>query len=1126
MIVLCALASVGASLQPPETVQGLDHVRALLDRGDYADAERSARQLAGTTTKERGADSIELAQVSDLLVEALVRNGQAGLASTVSLAEHTVEEKERHFGPSHLETAIALHNLGAVRLERGEFNAALALHERGLSVRLRQLPPQASAVADSLDYVALAFIRLERFEQAAQQLKRAQAIRESKDERELVALAQTLELVAWLHRYAGDYRAARAPLDRALELRRRISPDHPDMASTLQVMGDLAWHEGQVEKARAVWSEALALLERTAGPDYLGRVGFDRRLAMVTDAEGNRAQTRQILDAALQIAERSFAPCNPELMAVRVQVANSLMYDGEYSEARKRYQQSLRSCESCLGREHSRTATIVYNLAVLAYAMGDYPEAERLHVRAIAIWSSRLGPSHSYVARGLDARAEVAAARGQPEEARRLYTSALRMRRRTAEDHPDVAWTLTNLARLSADAGNLALADRYVAQAIDIFRRTGASDEPDHFARVLALRGDIETRHGDHLSARASYAEALSTREHIFGRGHPLAAESRAQLAAADLALGSDDVALAGALEAERAGRDQLMFTVRYLPERQAMAYAARRPRALDLALSIAASGDAPIPADVLDALIRSRGVILDELAARARAVGAAPQSGLNDSAAQARQRFANLVVRSLEESVDRSMLDEARRQKEDAERALAESSVEASVELMRAHIGFTDVDATLPRNSALVSFVVYERTTAAIGQRSTTVRQVRSYGAFVHSKAASLVTFVPLGTAASIDRLIRAWRAEASGGSLTNGSSADVAVRYRTVALALRRAVWDPVAAHLEGAERTFIVPDGLLNIVNIGALPGPDGRYLVERTSVIHYLSTERDLVARPSQAKGRGLLAVGGAAFGGRPAGARVNSAALRSDCEGFGDISFQNLPGSRHEVLEISKLWPSQALDDSTVLIGAAATETAVKQNFGGRRIVHLATHGFFLGGDCSPASVGMRSVGGLTKAPKGKVSTRQAALVTENPLLLAGLAFAGANRRRPLHGDQDDGILTAEEIGGLNLQGLEWAVLSACDTGLGEIKAGEGVFGLRRAFQVAGAQTVIMSLWSVEDRSAMQWMRALYEGRLHRGLDTAEAVRAASLTVLAERRARGQSTHPFYWAGFVAAGDWR
>ena len=109
---------------------------------------------------------------------------------------------------------------------------------------------------------------------------------------------------------------------------------------------------------------------------------------------------------------------------------------------------------------------------------------------------------------------------------------------------------------------------------------------------------------------------------------------------------------------------------------------------------------------------------------------------------------------------------------------------------------------------------------------------------------------------------------------------------------------------------------------------------------------------------------------------------------------------------------------------------------------------------------------------------------------------------------------------------MNLSGVEWAVLSACDTGLGEIRAGEGVFGLRRAFQVAGVRTVIMSLWPVEDVATRQWMEALYRARLGDRLDTAEAVRQASLTLIRERRARGQSTDLFYWAAFVAAGDWR
>ncbi len=147
-------------------------------------------------------------------------------------------------------------------------------------------------------------------------------------------------------------------------------------------------------------------------------------------------------------------------------------------------------------------------------------------------------------------------------------------------------------------------------------------------------------------------------------------------------------------------------------------------------------------------------------------------------------------------------------------------------------------------------------------------------------------------------------------------------------------------------------------------------------------------------------------------------------------------------------------------------------------------------------------------------------------LTENPLLMSGLALSGANRRAVAGPNDEDGILTAEEVSSLNLEGVEWAVLSACETALGEVKAGEGVFGLRRAFQVAGVGTVIMSLWSVDDNATQSWMRVLYKSRLQKRLTTAESVHTASLTLLRDRRARGQSTHPFYWAGFVAAGDWR
>jgi CHAT domain-containing protein len=186
------------------------------------------------------------------------------------------------------------------------------------------------------------------------------------------------------------------------------------------------------------------------------------------------------------------------------------------------------------------------------------------------------------------------------------------------------------------------------------------------------------------------------------------------------------------------------------------------------------------------------------------------------------------------------------------------------------------------------------------------------------------------------------------------------------------------------------------------------------------------------------------------------------------------------------------------------------------------VLHLATHGFFLEGNCSSAPQDTRAIGG----PLASLAKQLPELIGENPLLLSGLALAGANEREQAGADQDDGILTAEEIAALDLSGVDWAVLSACQTGVGEVRAGEGVFGLRRAFQVAGVKTLIMSLWEVEDRSAREWMKKLYVARLANHLSTAEAVREASLGILRERRARGLSTHPFYWGAFVAAGDWR
>jgi CHAT domain-containing protein len=406
-------------------------------------------------------------------------------------------------------------------------------------------------------------------------------------------------------------------------------------------------------------------------------------------------------------------------------------------------------------------------------------------------------------------------------------------------------------------------------------------------------------------------------------------------------------------------------------------------------------------------------------------------------------------------------------------------------------------------------------------------------------------------------------WTEEASRGAIAGGRLPEEAeAACRAAGAALRRRVWDPIAAHLDGTDHVVVVPDAALHLVTFSALPDGAAAYLAETGPLFHYLSSERDLVARASTAsRGAGLLAVGGPAYdetslfagltptGERPAAGSLAAGATdpgrgaRSTCGDFRSIRFEPLPGSAREAREVVTLFrkgrgagrgqesrtaghggpEGRREAGASLLLGPAASEAAFKQQAPGRRILHLATHGFFLTGRCPSALSSSRGIGGL--APAEGESQRTAA-AGESPLLLSGLALAGANHRAFAGAEEEDGVLTAGEIAAMDLSGIEWVVLSACDTGVGEIEAGEGVLGLRRAFQVAGAGTLIMSLWAVEDDTARRWMGELYEGRLLKGLPTAEAARGAELELLRHRRRNKQSTHPFYWAGFVAAGDWR
>ena len=551
------------------------------------------------------------------------------------------------------------------------------------------------------------------------------------------------------------------------------------------------------------------------------------------------------------------------------------------------------------------------------------------------------------------------------------------------------------------------LALRYFDEALAVSRAAGDREEA---ARGLFARGALEERQGRLGQARTSLNLALHERERLFGSAHPLVAETRAALARVDFAGGASGAALTAALSAEETSREHLRQTLRYLPERQALTFAEKRPRGLDLAISIVASGAVLSAARVLDGVIQSRGLVLDELAARKRSIDISdPQvAALSVKVTQARQRFANLLVRSLQESVARPLLDETRQKKEEAERALAEQSAETRAEMARSPAGFEAVHSALPPGSALVSFVQYARSL-----RPGTVSfapppgPAPSFAAFIVRAGRRDVALIPLGTVAEIERLVTAWRAEAAGRALLAGASAAQAdVLYRATGSRLRGVIWDPLANHLRGANRVFVVPDGVLGLVPFAALPIGRSAYLLEQAPPLQYLSAERDLVSVPgtSADKARGMLALGGPAFGepvlpgprptitptgarGGPSAGSAKRAALAA-CGSFPDLSFQPLDGTLQEVQELSRVWnaPGVMVPRRSRPCRTAGQRNDVQAGQAHRyRVLHLATHGFFLGSGCSAGGIGTRGVGGLS-----------ASGALDNPFLLSGLALAGAN----------------------------------------------------------------------------------------------------------------------------------
>ena len=1100
LLVLVPSAGFARSNRPPEPETS---IRSWIVAGRYSQADSAAGALLLRTQSKTPVDSLALAHALDLVARSRILGEIGSQEGNEALAEQALRIKETRLRPDDAEIALSSSNVGEALRARGRYADALTAFQRSLTIRDRGGKADDPETAGALNDVAKTLRDLGRTKEARPLFERALAIREQTLDPHDPELATSLANLASVLRDAGKNALAKEMYERALAIRvAAFGHDHPSVARVLQGIAVLLRRSGDYAGARARYVEALAIAQRTLPPGHpeLGR--YYTSVGAIDYAMADYEAARQAFETDLAITTKALGPEHPEAGTARTNLGVIALELGDYEAAIDHFRAALGIAEKTRGKESASAALILNNMGIALNGLGRYEAADSAHGLSVGIWEKIDGDSSANVAIALEGRADDAAAAGDRRRAQEYTERALAILDHLDPRHPETPGVLENL-------------------------------------------GSLAEARGDFAGAREDYARALEIRRSQLGSSHPLVARDLNGEARALLALGRTDSALRSALEAEAIRRDHIRSTVRWLPERQALRFENLLPAGLDVAVTAALSLGArdSVVESVWDALVRSRALVLDEMASRRQERSASDLARMADLAvlearvAECRRRFASLALRGPNDELPgayQARLDSARGASERAEQDLLARSAAWRRTRPREVAGLAQVVAALPGNAALVSFVRY--TDPRTSQPS--------YAAFVRTPEGRMHT-VLVGRASELDRLIERWRARAGRWpSARNGARAEA--EERNSSQALRARIWDPLEPLVGKAERVVVVPDAALHLVSFPALRRANGRFLVEQGPTFQVVSTERDLVPADAGARSPGGYLVFGdpdydAGTNALARGRSLVSAVISAGPDArrgplpcalsLEKVRWERLPGTEREASDIEQLWSGLAHDSTARfwrLTAASASEEAFKQLAPTARFVHLATHAFFLDACESPSRAGTRGVGGLTPAaapPPVRPATESVLALDENPLLRSGLVLAGANsiRASPTDTTGEDGIITAEEIAAMDLSSVEGAVLSGCDTGVGALSAGEGILGLRRAFEIAGARSLVLTLWTVSDEAAREWMRSFYQARLVRRASAAEAARDASRAILASRRAAGRSTHPYFWAAFIATG---
>ncbi|MBI4748567.1 MAG: tetratricopeptide repeat protein [Acidobacteria bacterium] len=907
-------------------------------------------------------------------------------------------------------------------------------------------------------------------------------------------LADSLNYLGLFYKAKGEYLKAEPVYLRAIAIgEKTIGFGHPHIAAMRNNLANLYGARGEYLKAKEELQRALDIFEKTLGPEHQNTIFCLNNLAELYFNLGDTTSAERLFRHTLAIREKVFGPDHPTTADTLQNLAFLHRIKSEYIKAEGLYQRVLTTREKALGPEHPETSNALNGLAEVYRDQGNLAKAESLHQRALAIREKVFGPDHIAVARSLNNLGLLFRDKGDFGKAEQLLLRSQAIReKKLGMDHPSIAVGFNNLALIAEHKGEYAQAESLYQRALEIQEKAVGQQHPDT-ALALTHIANLNRMKGEYAKAQHQQQQALAIFERVYQTDHPDIASGLNNLSGIYQIQGQIAQAIQCQIQSNDITERDLVRNLISGSEQQKSQYLKKTDHYTNQTLSLHLQA-APQSPDAMRAaltvVVRRKGRALDALTTAIETLRRQQtpeiQKLLDDYARLAGQisilTLRGPETRKLEEHL--AYLKLLNEEREKLENEISHKSLEFQAQTTP--ITLENIQKQIPLNAVLAEFAVYTPYDPKTDKPGTPrfVVYVLNHQGKIH--------FADLGEAAPIEEAISAFR------KVLSNPKTDLVKDIIPAAKPLNQLVLKPVLALIGKAKHLLISPDGALQVIPFAALMDDKGKFLT-RQYTLTYLTSGRDLlrlavkiesqqppliVADPDYMDGTGPQMMG----------------------QTIGRLI--RLIGTRAEGEQLKAILPHANLKTRS-----DATEQVVKQ-VSRPGLVHIATHGYFLENTTQSAR------DPLSDHPSRNIVNLSHYFEKErqaNPLLCSLLFFAGANQGGT---EENDGVMTALEAAQLNLWGTKLVTLSACDTGLGEVKNGDGVYGLRRALVLAGSESQLMSLWPVSDQATRELMIDYYT-RLKTGEGRSEALRNVQLKLLKTPRRQ----HPFYWASFIQSGEW-